>query len=419
LSHLKSIRLIAGREIAERLRGRATWIMTGITTVIAVVLIVGPTLFSSPTKPYVVGLIGPSAQALAPALQATAKASGVDMTTTNVADDSTARSGLTPAQASGRGSGQLGKLLSSLKGGKATLDVALRLDTGSATIEFYQTVSPTLAAILRAVVEQVHQRDVLIQAGVSASVAAAAQQPEPISTVTLQPASSNTAGRSIAALAAGILLYVSVGLFGSAVASGVAQEKTSRTAEVLLAAVTPSDLMTGKVVGIGLVGFAQMAATIGAALIANAVVQSSSVPSEIWVLLPAILLWFALGYTLYAFGYAAAGAMVARQEEVQSVSAPFSVFLIGGFLLTYALIASPDALWVKIVSYIPPLMPVMMPARLAVGHVAIWEMPLAVLIMLASIYGMARLAGRIYATSLVRGGPRLSWMAALRLRQTN
>ncbi len=416
MSSLTSIRLIAGREIAERLRGRATWILTGITTVIAVALIVGPALFSSPTKPYVVGLVGASAQALAPALQATAKASGVDLTTMTVADDATARSELTPAQPSGQRSRQLGQLFSSLRGRTATLDVALRLDTGSATVEFYQTVSPTLAALLRAVVEQVHQRDVLIQAGVPASVVAAAQQPEPISTVTLQPAPSDVAGRSIAALAAGILLYVSVGVFGSAVASGVAQEKTSRTAEVLLAAVTPSELMTGKVIGIGLVGFAQMAVTIGAALIANAMVQSSSVPSEVWVLLPAILLWFALGYTLYAFGYAAAGAMVARQEEVQSVSAPFAVFLIGGFLLTYALIATPDALWVKIVSYIPPLMPVMMPARLALGHVAIWEMPLAILIMLASIYGMARLAGRIYATSLVRGGPRLGWMAALRLR---
>jgi ABC-2 type transport system permease protein len=63
-------------------------------------------------------------------------------------------------------------------------------------------------------------------------------------------------------------------------------------------------------------------------------------------------------------------------------------------------------------------MPVLMPARLAVGQVAIWETPLAIVIMLASIYGMARLAGNIYATSLVRGGPRLSWTAALRLRQT-
>jgi ABC-2 type transport system permease protein len=244
----------------------------------------------------------------------------------------------------------------------------------------------------------------------------ASQQPEPISTVTLKSAPSDIAGRRIAALAAGILLFFTLGIFGNAVASGVAQEKTSRTAEVLLAAVTPRDLMTGKVIGIGLVGFAQMAVTIGAALIANAIVQSSLVPSEVWVLLPAILLWFVLGYTLFAFGYAAAGAMVARQEEVQSVSVPFTVFLVGGYLLMYATIASPDAPWVRVVSYVPPFMPALMPARLALGQVAIWEMPLAVLIMLASIYGMARLAGRIYATSLVRGGPRLSWTDALRIR---
>jgi ABC-2 type transport system permease protein len=119
---------------------------------------------------------------------------------------------------------------------------------------------------------------------------------------------------------------------------------------------------------------------------------------------------------LFAFGYAAAGAMVARQEEVQSVSAPFTVFLVGGYLLMYATIASPDAPWVRIVSFVPPLMPALMPARLALGQVAIWEMPLAVVIMLASIYGMARLAGRIYASSLVRGGQRLSWTAVLRTR---
>lgn len=416
MSRVRSIRLIATREITERLRGRTTWIVTGITSVLAVALIVGPAIFSQPTRPTAIGLVGPSAQALAPVIQATAKAAGVDITTTNVADDSTARSELTPTQSSGRAARLLGQLFSSLQGGQATLDVALRLDTSSATIEFYQTVSPTLAALLRAVVEQAHQRDVLTQAGVPASVVGQAQQPEPISTVTLQLAPSGLAGRRIAALAAAMLLYISVGIFGAAVATGVAQEKTSRTAEVLLAAVTPSELMTGKVIGIGLVGFGQMAVTVGVALIANALAHSSLVPSEIWVLLPAILLWFALGYTLYAFGFAAAGAMVARQEEVQSVSAPIVVFLAAGFLLTYGLIASPDAPWVQIVSYLPPFMPVLMPARLALGHVAFWEMPLAILIMLASIYGMARLAGRIYAASLVRSGPRLSWRAALRSR---
>jgi ABC-2 type transport system permease protein len=416
LNRLSAIRLIAGREIVERLKGRATWIVTAITTLIAVALIVGPAILRPPTKPIAVGLVGPAAQALAPALQATAKAAGVDITTKSVASDAAARSELTPAKSTGGPLRQTGGLLSSLQGGQATLDVALRLDTDSATIEFYQAVSPTIAALLHAVVDQVHQRDALIQAGVTPAEVAVAQQPERISTVTVVPTPTDQAGRSIAALAAGILLYVSVGFFGSAVASGVAQEKTTRTAEVLLGAVTPSELMTGKVVGIGVVAVGQMTVTVGAALIANAVAQSSQVPSEVWVLLPAILLWFVLGSALYGFAYAAAGAMVARQEEVQSVSAPFTVLLVGGFLLTYATISSPDATWLKVVSYLPPLMPILIPARLALGHLASWEMPVAIAIMLASIYGMARLAGRIYAGGLVRGGARLSWIAALRLR---
>ena len=97
MNSFKSIRLIAGREISERLGGRATWILTGITTVGAVALIVGPTFFSMPPKPYAVGLVGPSAQALAPTLVAAARVSGVDMTTVNVSDDCTDCNACEPA----------------------------------------------------------------------------------------------------------------------------------------------------------------------------------------------------------------------------------------------------------------------------------------------------------------------------------
>jgi ABC-2 type transport system permease protein len=204
--------------------------------------------------------------------------------------------------------------------------------------------------------------------------------------------------------------------FGSAVANGVAQEKTSRTAEVLLAAIQPRELMIGKVIGIGLVGLGQMTITVGAAMIANALVKSQAIPAELPTLLPMILVWFVLGFALYAFGFAAAGALVARQEEVQSVTMPFIAFLVVGLLLVYATIASADSPWVRLLSFVPPLSPLLMPARLALGHPAAWEIPLAIVIELASIVGMATLAGRIYQSALVRGGARLSWASALRLR---
>jgi ABC-2 type transport system permease protein len=212
-------------------------------------------------------------------------------------------------------------------------------------------------------------------------------------------------------------LYISLMLYGGAVATGVAQEKTSRMAEVLLAAVRPSQLLTGKVLGIGLTGMGQLAIAVIAGLVANAAVQSANIPSIVWALLPAMLLWFVLGYALYAFAYAAAGALVGRQEEVGFVGLPLSFPIIGGFLLVYAAIASPYAWWIQLLSFLPPLAPILMPARLALGSVAWWEMPVAVLLTLLAVYGMARLAARIYAPALVHGGARLSWGAALRLRQ--
>src|SRR5260370_13496505 len=151
-----TIRLIAVREMTERLKGRATWILTGITTLIVVGLIVIPALVRQPARPTVIGLVGPTAQGLGSTLDATARAAKVDVTTTNLDSDSVARSDLVPTRASSRGS--RGRLLSSLQGGKATIDVALRVDSDTATIEVYQTLSPTIGAFLRAIVNQAHHR---------------------------------------------------------------------------------------------------------------------------------------------------------------------------------------------------------------------------------------------------------------------
>jgi ABC-2 type transport system permease protein len=233
--------------------------------------------------------------------------------------------------------------------------------------------------------------------------------------VAIQPPPADQAARAVAALAAALLMYVSLGLYGGAVATGVAQEKTSRTAEVLLAAVRPSQLLSGKVLGIGLTGLGQLAIAAAAGLIANALVHSTHIPSSVWVLLPAFLVCFLAGFTLYAFAFAAAGALVARQEEVQFVTTPIGMGLLVGYLLVYAVIASPNAIWVKVISFLPPLTATLPPARIALGHVALWEIPIDIVLMAASIYGMVRLAARIYADGLLHGGPRLSWRAALGL----
>lgn len=388
------IRLVAGREISERLQGRLIRVMTIVTALFVVAAITIPSLVKGSSTPTTIGLVGPAAQALAPALERTASAAKAKVTVSDVADDAVARSELN----NGR------------------LDVALSVGAGSARAEVEESLSPTIRGVLAATVDEVHLREALAAAGIPVAKVAQALAPVPLTTSALKPQPSDQSARDVAALAAALLMYLSLSLYGTAVANGVAQEKTSRTAEVLLAAVRPRQLLAGKVIGIGLTGLGQLAIAALAGLIANAAIHSTKIPGSIWVLLPAFLVCFLAGFALYAFAFAAAGALVSRQEEVQFVTLPIGMPLLIGYLLVYAAIASPNATWLKVASFLPPLTATLMPARIALGHIAWWELPLAALIMVASIYGMVRLAARIYAAALIRGGARVGWRAALRLR---
>ena len=218
----------------------------------------------------------------------------------------------------------------------AVLDVS----DNKVDVEVKESLSTTAEAIIRATVDADHQAQVLGRAGVAPlchrTISSAGAPPDQ----RLESVSTRQRGTRIAAVAAAILTWVSISLYGTVIANGVAQEKTSRTAEVLLATVRPAQLLNGKVLGIGACGIGQMVVTIGAGLIANSIVHATQIPTVLWQLLPAVLLWFLLGYALYSYAFAAAGSLVARQEEIQLVTAPFSVVLVGSYLLTYAAIAS-------------------------------------------------------------------------------
>lgn len=405
------IGLIASREITERLSGRATWIVTGLVALLAIGLIVVPAIINQQSGPTRIGLVGAQAQALAPALTAAGHAAGVSITTAPVASMSEAKDELTPQQSPG-GGGRLARLFG---GSSAQLDLVLAFDGSSATVLAYQSVPPTILALVHSVIDAVHQRSVLSAAGVAPSTITSSLTPVPLTTEAIQSSPSDRAGLNIAALASAFLLMYAVTGFGGLVATGVAQEKTTRTAELLISVVHPRELMTGKVLGIGLVGLGTMAVTVGAALIANAFVKSAAIPPELGSRLPQVLLWFVLGFTLYAFAFAAAGAMVARQEEVQSVAMPFAAVIVVALLLVYATLASPDSAWIRLLSFLPPLAPMLMPARSFLGTAQGWEVALAIGIELLTIVGTVTLAARIYQRALLMGGARLTWGQAIRL----
>lgn len=97
---------------------------------------------------------------------------------------------------------------------------------------------------------------------------------------------------------------------------------------------------------------------------------------------------------------------------------PILMFLVISFLLMYVAVATPSAWWLTVVSFVPPMAPVLMPVRIALVHVPAWQVALSAALTLGAAGLVAAMAARIYSFALVRGGAKLSWGEALRLSRS-
>jgi ABC-2 type transport system permease protein len=226
----------------------------------------------------------------------------------------------------------------------------------------------------------------------------------------------------ILAYAGIILIFMSVYLYGVTVANGVAEEKGSRIMEILVNAATPFQLMTGKIIGIGAAGLTQMAAFvivgIGALLIQNPIKaallgnNSSALNLNITgssiTLLLLLLVYFMLGFLLYATLFAAMGALVKRQDEVQNAIQPLTWLFMIGYFVSFFGIYTPDATWVKVISYIPFWTPTTMLMRIGVGSATWWEIVITIVIMIVAIFVCAIFAARVYRYGVLMYGQKPS-----------
>ncbi len=217
--------------------------------------------------------------------------------------------------------------------------------------------------------------------------------------------------RSAIAYGGMVLLYVAILSYGSWTLMGIAEEKASRVVEVLLATVRPWQLLTGKILGIGLLGLAQFVTTIVWALVLVRLSDSVPLPPIAIDTGVTLVVWFTLGFSVYSVLYAMAGVLVSRMEDTQAVSFPITLIAIVGFLVSFSVLDDPSGSLGRITTYVPLLAPWVVPIRVAYGEIALWEHVLAVLTSLAFIIGLVRIAGRVYAGGLLHFGGRM------RLRQ--
>lgn len=223
---------------------------------------------------------------------------------------------------------------------------------------------------------------------------------------------------SVLAMVLTFVLYMMFIVYGQIIIRGVLEEKTSDIVEILISSVRPLELMLGKIVGIGAVGLTQIGiwsiVVVGllvyglassAAALAEAGIDVSAL-SLPWSVLPSFILFFILGYLLYAACFAAVGAIVGDEQEAQQVNFPVMMLIIVPFLLAFPTIENPNATWAAVSSLVPFFSPILMLLRITMDAAALWEVITAVVLLVATTVGMAWLAGRIYRVGILMKGKR-------------
>ncbi|MCC5949904.1 MAG: ABC transporter permease [Nitriliruptoraceae bacterium] len=224
------------------------------------------------------------------------------------------------------------------------------------------------------------------------------------------------AGRFLAANIGVVFLFGVLILYASMIINGVIEEKGSRVVELLVEAVPVRWLMAGKILGLGLVGLGQVLVLFGPPVAILLVTGGEFVPTGTGGLLGALLLWFVLGYALYAVMAAGLGALVSRPEEAQAVLTPANTLMIVGYFVGFFVIQAPDTTFSRIVAVVPFSAPYAMLVRQAVGDPAWWEIGAAIGLTLLTIVGLTMLAARLYEGGILRVGARVrvrdAWRAA-------
>ena len=387
LSPTRAVLLVARREFVTQVRSRS-FVIGIVFTLLILVLAGGVGYFvASQTSGATLGITSGTA-ALRPALEQAAEASDYGLELREV-DDAAGRQQVDADD----------------------LDALLTGSTGGYELLGRDAVPDGLRTLVTTAVQQQTLTSALTAAGVDPARVAADGE---VSVTTLQADDPEQGQRVIVALAGAFLLFFSLN-YAAAVAGGVVEEKQSRVVELLLSTIRPGQLLAGKVLGLGAVGLLTLVLLGGIGAAAATAAGLLTVPGAAFGTFAMVVVWYLIGFFLFAALYAAVGSTVSRQEELQTAIAPMAIVLIVPFILTLNLLPNDPRNGVAaVLSFVPFLSQTIMPVRYALGVAPLWEVALSALIAIGAIVLVVRLAARIYANSVLRTGARVGLREALR-----
>lgn len=219
-----------------------------------------------------------------------------------------------------------------------------------------------------------------------------------------------------------IILFMSLLLYGIAVMRGILEEKSSRVMEVLLGSLTPNELMTGKILGIGLVGLTQLAVYLLTAVGAQLYMLSGRIEGDwSWVAdmispmkMIYFIIFFLFGYFMYTALFAAIGAVCNSEQEAQNLQAPVQWMLMLPMMSTIYFVNNPDSTFATVVSLIPIFSPMVMFMRISILTPPLWQIALSILLMAVTTVLLFRGVAKVFRIGILMYGKKPSIPEILR-----
>jgi len=372
--------LVAERGLVENVRSRTFKVVTGLLLLMSVAAVTVPQLLGDDTTTYTLATTGKAPMAIVAALDAAGRSADFTVKYVSRADETSVRLAVRDGDAT---SGLAGETLYTKARENGTF--------------------PVLVAQAVVALETSRQ---LSAAGLSPQQVADLQSIRPPKQVTVGQVDDE--GRAGAGFAVGIVLYLALTFAGSAIATTVATEKSTRISEVLLAVLRPSQMIVGTVLAIGTVTFGQLIVLAAPLAVAVRVTDKIGLPSVAAGDIGLAVAWFVLGFVLYAFLFAASAALIDKITEVSSAILPVTMILVVGYMLAVTIVMSdPSGGWSVAASIFPFTAPMAMPIRWASGQVPVWQLVLAMTVTAATAMLLVSVASSIYRRALVITGHRV------------
>lgn len=394
MSPTRQVFELARRDFVQRAKSKAFLLSMVLTVGIVFIIIPLSQLIDRDSGPTNVGLVGNLPIGSVPSIEQQANLLDIDIALTTYPDLAAAEQAITDGE----------------------IDAVLN---GIDEIIFREESSLRLSAALTGGVATAQRQVVAGELGLSPEEVGELLYPVSFNERTIEPSETEEdRAREGAALVGLLLLYISILMFGQFVMMGVMEEKQTRVVEVVLSRVKPTQVLTGKVLGIGLLGLIQILALGGAILIAVTLVDIADVDLTGIGLktLGLLILWYLLGYTFYSFMYGALGATVSRQEDMQGVAMLPVLLILPGFFLGQLALLEPGNWIAEVASFVPLWSPMVMAVRSTTSVVPLWQVMTSVLLIVLTTALLIKLGGRIYRGAILHTGSktklRTAWRSA-------